>query len=68
MALTERRRTSEDDTQNASILIIDDDESTRVILSALLKDMGYNIETAEDGDIGIKLFLPLLLIFYELLP
>ena len=38
------------------ILLIDDDENFRSILSMLLKKMGYDVEVAEDGEKGIKLF------------
>jgi DNA-binding NtrC family response regulator len=35
--------------ERARILIIDDDESIRKILSAILEDEGYAVETAENG-------------------
>ena len=35
--------------EHARILIIDDDESIRKILSAILEDEGYTVETAENG-------------------
>ena len=35
--------------ERARILIIDDDESIRKILSAILEDEGYFVETAENG-------------------
>ena len=38
------------------ILLIDDDENVRCILSMLLKKIGYDVEVAEDGEKGIKLF------------
>ena len=38
------------------ILLIDDDENIRAILSRLLKNMGYDVQVAEDGEKGIKLF------------
>jgi CheY-like chemotaxis protein len=38
------------------ILLIDDDKNIRSILSKLLKKMGYDVEVAEDGEKGIKLF------------
>jgi len=38
------------------ILFIDDDDNIRSILSMLLKKMGYDVEVAEDGETGIKLF------------
>jgi DNA-binding response OmpR family regulator len=38
------------------ILLIDDDEDISSILSKLLKKIGYDVEVAEDGEKGIKLF------------
>jgi CheY-like chemotaxis protein len=38
------------------ILLIDDDENVSSILSKLLKKIGYDVEVAEDGEKGIKLF------------
>ncbi|UCH45197.1 MAG: response regulator [Nitrospiraceae bacterium] len=38
------------------ILLIDDDEKVSSILSKLLKKIGYDVEVAEDGEKGIKLF------------
>jgi len=35
--------------EHAKILIIDDDESIRKILSAILEEEGYTVETAENG-------------------
>jgi two-component system response regulator AtoC len=35
--------------ENNRILIVDDDESIRKILSAILEDEGYVVETAENG-------------------
>lgn len=35
--------------ENSRILIVDDDESIRKILSAILEDEGYVVETAENG-------------------
>lgn len=36
------------------ILIIDDEKPIREVLSASLKDEGYNVETAQDGEEGLK--------------
>lgn len=38
------------------ILVIDDEPDIRRILSMLLKDLGYDVEVAEDGKKGIQLF------------
>ena len=38
------------------ILLIDDDENVRSILSMLLNKIGYDVEVAENGEKGIKLF------------
>ncbi len=38
------------------ILVIDDDLHIRSILSGLLDALGYEVEVAEDGEKGIKLF------------
>ncbi len=38
------------------ILVIDDEPNIRSILSGLLDDLGYDVEVAEDGEKGIKLF------------
>ncbi len=38
------------------ILVIDDDPHIRSILSGLLDALGYEVEVAEDGEKGIKLF------------
>jgi two-component system response regulator AtoC len=46
---------------NSKILIVDDEEKIRSIISAILKDEGYEIETARDGIEAIeksKLFNP----------
>lgn len=41
----------------ARILIIDDDDKFRAMLRKMLEEAGYNdIEDADDGDIGVKLF------------
>jgi two-component system response regulator ResD len=38
------------------ILVIDDEPNIRSILSALLEKLGYDVEVAEDGEKGVKLF------------
>jgi len=38
------------------ILYIDDEEIVRLAASALLESLGYEVETAEDGEKGIELF------------
>ena len=38
------------------ILVIDDQHSIRTILSMLLTDLGYNVEVAENGEEGIRLY------------
>ena len=38
------------------ILLIEDDQNIRYILSMLLKEIGYDVQVAEDGEKGIKLF------------
>jgi CheY-like chemotaxis protein len=38
------------------ILVIDDEPNIRSILSELLDDLGYDVEVADDGEKGIKLF------------
>ena len=37
------------------ILIVDDEKPIREVLSAALKDEGYKVETAENGEIGLQL-------------
>ena len=37
-----------------SLLVIDDEENMRHMLSALLKKMGYHIDTAENGQEGLE--------------
>ncbi|MEK7384310.1 MAG: response regulator [Elusimicrobiota bacterium] len=59
-------------TQNEKlILVIDDDEGVRDLLSFAVKKEGYRIETAEDGDVGLRQVLSLrpdLLILDLMLP
>jgi len=38
------------------ILVIDDQESMRSIISQMLKDKGYQVTTANDGEEGLNLF------------
>ena len=40
--------------QNIKILIIDDEAPIREILSASLRDEGYTVSSAQDGDSGLK--------------
>ncbi len=40
--------------ENARILVVDDDESIRKILSTILEDEGYNVETARTGREAIE--------------
>jgi two-component system nitrogen regulation response regulator NtrX len=39
---------------NARIIIIDDDESIRKILSTILQEEGYTVDTADTGKEGIR--------------
>lgn len=39
---------------NARIIIIDDDESIRKILSTMLQEEGYTVDTADTGKEGIR--------------
>lgn len=41
---------------NARILVIDDDDLIRSMLTQMLGAAGYDVITAANGDIGIKLF------------
>jgi CheY-like chemotaxis protein len=38
------------------VLVIDDEQNIRSVLSRLLKELGYHVEVAEDGEKGIELF------------
>ena len=38
------------------ILLIEDDWSIRTIIALLLRDLGHQVEVAEDGEKGIELF------------
>jgi CheY-like chemotaxis protein len=39
----------------ARILVIDDEKSVRAVLAILLKELGHDVELAEDGQKGIEL-------------
>jgi DNA-binding NtrC family response regulator len=39
---------------NARILVIDDDENIRKVVEAILRDQGYEVDTAESGNDAIK--------------
>jgi CheY-like chemotaxis protein len=41
------------------ILLIEDDRSIRNIIALLLRNLGYQVEVAEDGEKGIELFTKL---------
>lgn len=43
-----------DDNQQWKIVLIDDEEGIRKITGIALKDWGYRVETAENGEIGIQ--------------
>jgi CheY-like chemotaxis protein len=38
------------------ILLIEDDRSVRTIIALQLRILGYQVEVAEDGEMGIELF------------
>jgi two-component system response regulator AtoC len=40
--------------ENARILVVDDDESVRKVLTTILEDKGYHVETAKNGKEAIK--------------
>jgi DNA-binding response OmpR family regulator len=42
-------------TEKKRILVVDDENSLRAALSTLLKDQGYDVSTAEDGDVAIEM-------------
>jgi two-component system NtrC family sensor kinase len=42
--------------EKAKLLVIDDDESIRKVLTVTLRDGGYEILAAEDGEEGLKIF------------
>ncbi|MEQ8334658.1 response regulator [Nisaea sp.] len=39
----------------SSILVVDDDKSLRDLLSAVLRDRGYEVEIAKEGDEALKI-------------
>jgi len=56
---------------SSKILIIDDDSDIRVLIEYTLKKEGFSVETAEDGESGIKKaesFLPDLIILDVMMP
>jgi two-component system NtrC family sensor kinase len=42
--------------QKSKLLVIDDDKSIRKILTVTLRDAGYQVLAAEDGEKGLKIF------------
>ena len=42
--------------QDTLILVVDDNESVRCVLEIMLKDAGYSVITASDGQIAINIF------------
>lgn len=40
----------------SKILVIEDDDAVRLSLQMMLEDGGYDVEIAENGEIGIELF------------
>ena len=42
--------------EGARILVIDDEEMVRKSCSRILMEEGHIVETAEDGDIGLRLY------------
>jgi PAS domain S-box-containing protein len=42
--------------EKSKLLVIDDDESIRKVLTVTLRDAGYQVLTAEDGESGLKIF------------
>jgi PAS domain S-box-containing protein len=42
--------------EKSKLLVIDDDESIRKVLTVTLRDAGYQVLTAEDGETGLKIF------------
>lgn len=56
---------------NSKILIIDDEPDIRILIEYTLKKEGFKVETAENGEIGIKKaeqFLPDLIILDVMMP
>jgi len=42
--------------EKSKLLVIDDDESIRKVLTVTLRDAGYQVLTAKDGQSGLKIF------------
>jgi DNA-binding response OmpR family regulator len=42
-------------TDKGKILVVDDEYSLRTTLAAQLKEQGYSVSSAEDGDVAIKM-------------
>ena len=42
--------------EKCKLLVIDDDESIRKVLTVTLRDAGYQVLTAGDGESGLKIF------------
>jgi DNA-binding response OmpR family regulator len=42
-------------TEKKRILVVDDENSLRAALSTLLKEQGYDVSSAEDGDVAIEM-------------
>ena len=42
--------------EKAKLLVIDDDESIRKVLTVTLRDAGYQVLAAQDGENGLKIF------------
>ena len=40
-----------------SILVVDDDAAHARMLSTLMKDWGYEIHLADDGDVGVDILI-----------
>ena len=40
---------------DVDVLVVDDDEALRFTWDAILRDAGYSVATAEDGDVALRL-------------
>lgn len=40
----------------SSVLVIDDDVSTRTMIASVLEDLGHQVFTAENGQVGLDLY------------